>query len=183
MPVRPVQHPTHRDAPRRREQAAVDAAFAAVRGVGDRFFSSPTAPCTASRRGISSQSPGQSTRRSLAKPCPRSGQTCRLGPTSGSGCSPCWPSKCPSRAGRHPWCSHGYLGDPAHQLVGYWGDSCLNYCGLSGPAPPRQDAAPSHPGSRDVDVRVRNFRPAVSPSGGRRCRVFIKLKWGQRASP
>jgi hypothetical protein len=47
MSIGSLQHQPHRDALRLRQQAALDAAFAAVRGVGTGFFPCPTALCAA----------------------------------------------------------------------------------------------------------------------------------------
>lgn len=55
MPVCPLHYQPYRDAPRLGQEAALDAAFAAVRGVGARFFPHPAALCAANRRGPSSQ--------------------------------------------------------------------------------------------------------------------------------
>ena len=68
VPVRPLQHQPHRDSSRLGQQAALDATFAAVRGVGARFFPRPAALCAASRRGPSRQSSAQSSRRSPVRP-------------------------------------------------------------------------------------------------------------------
>ena len=84
--VGPVKDQPHRDAPGLRQQAALDAAFAAVRGVGPGFFSRPAALCAASRRAPSTRNSTQSSRRSRPGPRPRAGQIHRLAPTAGTGC-------------------------------------------------------------------------------------------------
>jgi len=74
VPVGSVQPQANRNPPRLGQEAALAAAFAAVRGGGARFFSRPTALWAASRRGPSRRNPGQSTRRRPQALRPRVGQ-------------------------------------------------------------------------------------------------------------
>ena len=99
VPVSPVEHQPHRDAPRLGQQAALDAAFAAVRGVGPGFFPRPTVPCAANRRGPSRQSLARLSRRSLVKPRPKGAQKGPPAPTPGTDCVRLSPCTSPSHPG------------------------------------------------------------------------------------
>ena len=88
VPVRPRQHQPYRDAPCFGQEAAFDAAFAAVRGVGTRFFPRPTALCAASRRGPSRRSSSRLSRHNPARPRPRAAQKRPPAPPAESGCAP-----------------------------------------------------------------------------------------------